>query len=165
MSTARSRSLVLLLTAMFIAALSVIGTPSASAAPACYNGTCRNIDPNTATNYEGVKCTQGAYTKTEFSTGSHRVEMRYSPTCMAVWTRITTLSAAAPTACNVSFGQIVTYTPQRVYAYSTGIQAGCAAGSSAYSNMSPFDGVLVRSCVGVWYNAQPVSGTPCSNYF
>ena len=162
MSTARSRSLVLLLTAMFIAALSVIGTPPASAAGTCYNGTCRGLDPSTTYAPDGRLCSTGAVTKTEFSTSNHRVEMRYSPHCQAVWTRIT---SRVSNVCNTEFGQIVTYTPQRVYAYSTGVQASCSAGGSGYSNMSPFDGVLVRSCIGVWYNAQPVSNTPCTNYF
>lgn len=168
MTTARSRSLVLLLTAIFIAALSVIGTPPASAAPACYNGTCRGIDPNTPglTNYSGAACSAGVYNKAEFTSAGFRVELRYSPNCMATWTRITTLSNAYPTACQGTYAQIHTYTPQRVYAYTAVTSASCGTGAASWTAMSPFDGVLVRACTSPLQGySPPTSQSTCTGYY
>ena len=166
MTLARRRSLAVLFASLFLAALSFVGAQPAFAA-GCYDGTCKGL-PISSTNYSGVPCTTNARQLTEFSEPGHRIQLMYSPTCNSAWVRLTTRSGAAPTACNTTWGQIATYTPQRTFAYATGAQADCRAGYSVVSRMSPFGNVLVRACINyVWGSSQPNGGltSPCTTYY
>lgn len=132
--------------------LSVVGFSPANAA-SCYNGTCRGLDP------ESSGCnvpSAGVYTLDNFTDGRFYVELRYSPLCQAVWTRITATSGTPGHYCNLQFAQTVTYTWEGRFAYQTGTQANCSGTRRAWTAMSPFDGVLVKACVNhVWATATP----------
>ena len=166
MTHIRRHSLVLLFVGLFIAALSVVGTPPASAAQTCYNGTCRGLAPQSTYAPDGVtRCDSGNAQITEFTSGSFRYQMRYSPQCQAVWARITTLAGAPSTACYGTWAQLHTYTPQRVYAYGTMTRASCGTGAVSWTTMSPFDGVLVQVC-GEFSGglSAPRPGQPCTGF-
>lgn len=79
------------LTALLGAALLVAGLPVVTAAPAqaasCSRGTCTGKDP------KATGCSSsGVTTLDEFTDGGFRVELRYSRTCHAAWTRWTVAS-------------------------------------------------------------------------
>ena len=114
----------------------------------CYDTGCKGRNPSTS------GCGGDARTLEEFTDGSFRVELRYSPACYAAWTRITTRSGTPGSFCNATFGQIRGYdiaydTRKGVY----GTQAACPGQS--FTAMWPFsDGV--RACVSYyWYDGEP----------
>lgn len=65
-----------------VAGFSAVGTVSATAAPCTYKG-CNGKDPQT------TGCANDAVTKDEFSMDILiRVQLRWSPSCHAFWTRV-----------------------------------------------------------------------------
>ena len=143
------RSVVLL--TVVVATLS-IATPPATAAVSCHGSTCTGKDPQTS------GCGVDATTMDSFTTddGVFYVELRWSYTCWAAWTRI---HANSPCTCAVSFGEIQGFdiNTGRLRA-DYGIQA--LAGQSRYTKMVTFD-YLVRACYSNrWFTGYPTVCTP-----
>jgi hypothetical protein len=168
------RLLILLFAAIFVSALTFVGMRPALAASECYNGTCRGVDPNTAYKQGSgfsVKCTTGAYNLVTFNDpqvgpAEYQYELRYSPACQAVWTRVTTLPAAYPGSCYGTWGVTHTYTPQKVWAYATNVRASCNSYAQVWTAMSPYDGVWVRACSNHTGSTRaPSGGDWCSRYY
>jgi hypothetical protein len=80
-----------LLAVLALAAPFVAAAP-AQAAPACYRTSCTNLDPQA--NGCSTADTRNLDEFTQSETGGQvlRVELRYSPACGAVWTRVTFLN-------------------------------------------------------------------------
>lgn len=143
-------------------AWSVPAAASESLAPAfvptvttsCYNVSCKGLGPK-ATN-----CSADATTIDEFTSGYFRFELRFSHTCWAAWTRVSS-STTDGWRCNNSFAQI------RGYQNATD---GAASFLGSYSVQSPCPGSnvtkmwpysnYVRACSSV---ARDVSPENCTN--
>jgi len=131
-----------LIAALVVAAgaLFVPGSP-ASAAAACNGSGCTGHDP------QAYGCSGDARTLDEFTDLGARYELRYSPSCFAAWTRVT-----SPTFFNTEFAQIRT-DGNTVY----GVQVTDGQHWTAMINFAH----LVRTCNAVWFTASP---TLCTNF-
>ena len=137
----------------FGAALALVAgmvVPVVFAAPAqaatCNSSTCTGKDPQAA------GCSPDARTLTEFTDGSFRVEMRYSPLCGAAWTRVSTPSGTPGWYCNTVFAQIRGYNSADTFQLNYGTQAACPG--QKWTAMISFT-YYVRSCLATWFDASP----------
>lgn len=151
MSTKAPRLILTVVAALVMSVIGLAGgVAQAAAQPYCWNTGCTDKNPT------GTSCEADAITKTagSFSEGGFYYEMRYSPSCSAVWTRVT---APAGGNCNTRFAQIRTYSlSTRSQINADGVQANCYGTRRAWTNMMPFDGYWIRSCVAwSWYEATP----------
>ena len=124
-----------------------LGVENASAA-ACTAMSCNGKDPHT------TKCDVGATTIDEFTSAVQwRYELRYSSTCNAVWTRLTTKSSGWCT--STIFGQIRGYDlSSHALKISYGVQAPCA-GQRAWTKMISFPNYWIRTCEATWFSGSP----------
>ncbi|MET9269726.1 DUF2690 domain-containing protein [Kribbella sp. NPDC003557] len=78
----------LLAAGVAVAAVAVLNTAPALAAPCTYAG-CNGLDPET------TGCSNDAVTKLDLLTtyGGYRAELRWSPSCHAFWTRVSPAAA------------------------------------------------------------------------
>lgn len=118
-----------------------------SAAVACNDLSCKGKNPQTS------GCNSDARTLQEFTYNIFRVELRQSDACWAAWTRITSPSNAAGSACNTAFAQIAGYTAADVFKGSYGKQAVCPG--QTYTVMWPFSD-FVRGCYGFYFSGAEV---------
>jgi hypothetical protein len=87
-----------------VTAAGAAGSSVIQASRSCYAGTCTGKDPQI------YGCSDDAITIDEFTAGKARIELRYSESCFAAWTRVTVRQGTEPWMCNLAFAQIRAYT-------------------------------------------------------
>lgn len=132
---------------MVAAALSMnalTGAP-AEAAPPCSWTSCNGLDP------QATGCAVGATTLDDFTYSAY-FELRYSSTCQAVWTRVT-----SQVHYSTIFGQIRAYqTYPSSLSSPTYLVYGVQARAGTYWTAMVSYSYWVRSCASSWFNATPI---------
>ncbi|ADG76480.1 hypothetical protein Cfla_3609 [Cellulomonas flavigena DSM 20109] len=161
MSTmARSRGL--LARATLVLALAVGAIAAAPTAPAqaagCWLTSCNDRDP------QAMGCsTSSTYSPHEFTYMNSRFELRYSPNCNAMWSRVTNPSYTPPTSCNDTWISLQVLRNNRLI-HQLIVQTPCGPGVGwtpmfgSFTAGANYD--YVRTCVHrVWYTSAPTACT------
>lgn len=140
-----------LLTLFMVAAMlsvDALVAASANASPPCSWASCNGLDPH------AMGCDVGASTMDEFTYSAY-FELRYSSTCHAVWTRVT-----SQVDYNTIFGQVRAYQTYPTSLNSpTYLVYGVQARAGTYWTAMVSYGYWVRSCASSWFNAVPIACT------
>jgi hypothetical protein len=143
----RTRSVLALLALVTLLSTAGVAVGASSAVAACTGSGCNGQDPNVN------GCSSGAYDLDDTTYSYIRVELRYSPTCKAVWTRLTSLQT-----CTVYPQYRLPIAQTRVYSSSSspwdspiarwsGAPSGCGNGYVWWSPMAgPFSSYWFRAC-------------------
>jgi hypothetical protein len=138
----RTRIGIRLAMAVTLAVAGLVGfAPSPASAATCYGAGCDYWDPQV------TGCSSGATTLEEFTWRNWRVELRFSQTCAAAWTRVT----ANQYSCAARYLMLAVYTsssgagPQSTRV--TAAPSGCLdVGQSRWTAMAPFS-YWVAACL------------------
>ena len=132
--------LTLLVMAAMLSATALVAAP-ADAVPSCSWTSCNGLDPH------ATGCDVGASTMDDFTYSAY-FELRYSSTCHAVWTRVT-----SQVTYNTIFGQIRAYQSYPTSVNSpTYLMYGVQARAGTYWTAMVSYGYWVRSCADDWFS-------------
>lgn len=143
--------LVVVLAPVFVLIAMFAFVPQAQAA-GCYGSSCEGKDP------QDQGCSADAKNLTEITGPYGRYQMRYSPTCDAVWTRIVRDSGSGPSLgawlmiSSFTCSSGTTSCWKRSYQWPVPIRAG----ATGWTDMMYFRGQWLRSCYNFTSDPRPV---------
>ena len=124
--------------AVALLATFMIATPQSAFAATCSGSTCQGKDPQAA------GCSGDAYNLTEMTFNQDRMEMRYSPSCGAVWTRCTTGNIS--TVNNDAAIIMYSLSSDAYLGKYTVMCSNSAKGNVRWTPMAKFSGQYLRTC-------------------
>jgi hypothetical protein len=144
--------------ALAVGAIAAVpGAPAQAAS--CYLTSCNDRDP------QAMGCSNSATQIIhEFTYYSGRFQLRYSPTCNAMWSRVSNPAGTPPTSCNDEWISLQVLRNNQVI-YQLIVQTPCGPGVGwtpmfgSFTAGANYD--YVRTCVHrVWYTEPPTACTP-----